>query len=544
MTRGEALERGRESAAAQKWGAAFDQLSAADNEAPLEPEDLVSLATAAQLTGHEADAGRILARAHAGFLARSDTRAAARCAFWLGFLALTDGVAAESSGWLARARRLLEGEPDCVENGYLLVPDAIRAARGGDAATAYAAFVRAAEIGERFADHDLVTLALHGQGRVLVRQGDAARGMALLDEAMVAVAAGEVSPLAAGAVYCSVIESCREAFDMRRAREWTDALERWCESQPDRIPYRGHCLLSRAEILQWRGAWADALQAATRACQRLSEPTAKPSLGAAFYLVGELHRLRGELAEAEEAYRQAARWEHTARPGLARLRLVQGRLDAAHAAIRRSADEAHDARSRAGILDAYVEIVLAAGDVPAARAAAEELTALAGEHGAPLLRAMAARATGAVLLAEGNTRAALASLRASWATWCELEAPHDAARVRVLIALACRDEGDEDGAGLELAAAGRAFEELGAVADRTRVETLRRANRSAASTPLTAREVEVLKLVTAGLTNRELAGRLGISEKTVARHMSNIFLKLGVSSRAAATSYAHRHHLV
>jgi DNA-binding NarL/FixJ family response regulator len=544
MSRARALDRGRESLRNQAWGDAFSQLSAADREAMLEPADLEGLAHAAHLTGRETASADLLARAHQGFLSRGETQRAARCAFWLGFRALINGELAQAGGWFSRADRLLDGQPGCVEKGYLLLPVGYRAFYEGDAATAYKTFSQAATIGNRFSEADLVTLARQGQGRALIRQGEITRGVTLLDEAMVAVTAGEVSPIVAGGVYCSVLEACSEIFDLRRAQEWTSALEQWCASQSDMVPYRGHCLVRRAEILQLHGAWKDALGAAQQACERFSHPTPRPEAGAAFYRLAEVHRLRGEFADAEDAYRQASRWERTPQPGMAQLRFAQGQLDAANAAIRRLAEEVQEPRSRSGVLDAYVEIVLAVKDVAAARAAADELSEIAERYGAPFLRAVSARATGAVLLAEGDARGALTTLRQSWTTWCKLEAPYEAARTRTLIALACRALGDDDAEDLELIAAREVFHQLGAAPDLARVEALGQKKSSKVASPLTTREVGVLKLVARGMTNRAIAGKLGISEKTVARHLSNIFNKLDLSSRAAATAYAYQHELV
>lgn len=543
MTRSQALERGRKSLRRQAWGDAFQNLSAADRDGPLEPADLEKLAQAAHLTGKEPESADLLARAHQGYLSQGEIQRAARCAFWLGFTALINGDQAQSSGWLARAERLLNGQNDCVEKGYLLLPVGYRAVHGGDAATAHKTFVQAAGFGERFGDKDLVTLALQGQGRSLLRQGEIARGVTLLDEAMVAVRTGEVSPNIAGSVYCSVIEACGEIFDLRRAREWTAALQQWCTSQPDLVPYRGHCQISRAEILQLHGSWQEALDEAQHACDRLSHPTPRPALGAAFYRLAEVHRVRGEFAQAENAYRQASRWERMPQPGIALLRLAQGLVDAASAAIRHVADAVQDPGKRSRVLDAYVEIMLAAKDVTAARAGANELSDIAHRLNAPLLHAMAARAEGAVLLAEHDSRAALAPLRRSLSAWRDLEAPYDEARVRVLIALACREQENYDTADMELEAAREVFQLLGAAPDLARVEALRRKQEPEPAGPLTEREVQVLKLVAAGMTNRRIAGKLGISEKTVARHVSNIFNKLDLSSRSAATAYAYQHRL-
>ena len=540
-----ALDRGRESFAQKAWGEAYVQLLAADQEAPLEPEDLERLATAAYLVGRDAESADIWARTHHALLRRGDAERAARCAFWLAFGLLNNHEVARAGGWLARARRLLDdGHRDCVEQGYLLLPGALQAIFQGDNATAYSTFGRAARIGDRFGDPDLVVLARHGEGRALIRLGETAKGVALLDEVMVAVTTGEVSPIVVGDVYCSVIEACHEILDLHRAQEWTAALSRWCEAQPDLVLYRGECLVRRAEIMQLRGAWQDAMDEAQRAREWLSRPPGRRAVGAAFYRQAELHRLRGEFANAKEAYRQASQWGRNPQPGLAQLRLAQGRVDAAAVAIRRLVDDAQDRRIRSIVLPAYVEIMLASNDVRAARVAADELSKIADDLDVPFLRALATGAHGAVLLAEGDARGALAVLRRAWATWQELEVPYEAARVRVLIGLSCRKLGDEDTAEVEFDAARSVFRQLGAAPDLARAEQSSRAAAPKAAGGLTAREVQVLGLVAAGKTNRAIATELFISEKTVARHLSNIFTKLGLSTRAAATAYAYEHDLV
>lgn len=525
------------------WATAFTQLSAADVESPLAPEHLLELAQAALLIGKEREGADALARAHQGFLLAGEVRAAARCAFWLGFTALLGGEVAKAGGWLSRANRLLDGQPDCVERGYLRLPAGLAAFRKGDLDAAYSAFVEAVSIAEQFGDKDLMAVALQGQGRVLIRQGDLARGLGLLDEAMVAVTAGEVSPLSAGGVYCSVIEACGEIFDLRRAHEWTLALKQWCDSQPDVAPYHGHCLVRRAELLRLQGAWPEALTEAQRACDCLSQPVAKPAVGAAFYQLGEIQRARGNFAEAEKAYEKANRWHPNLGPGLPRLRLAQKQVEAAYAGIRRMVEEVQDPPRRAPVLDAFVEIALAARDLDSARTASEELEAIASRNAVPFLRALSRRASAAVLLTAGNAASALPLLRESWNLWSELNVPYEAARVRCMIAQACRLLRDEENAVLEFSAARRTFEELGAAVDIACLLSMQRNNGHAKAGPLTQREEEVLRLVASGITNRHIASKLNISEKTVARHLSNIFTKLDLDSRSAATAYAYKHKL-
>jgi DNA-binding CsgD family transcriptional regulator/tetratricopeptide (TPR) repeat protein len=544
VTSTQTRERGRECFDRRAWADAVAELSAADREVPLEPKDLERLAMAAYLIGRDEDSVEVWERAYQELVNRGDAQRAARCAGWIVFVLMNAGEFARGGGWLARARRLIDDvQHDCAERGHLLVPVAYQHAFAGDWPTAHAISAQAAEIGDRFGDIDLVTLARNLQGRALIGQGRTVEGMTLLDEVMVAVMADEVSEIVAGSVYCSVIEACQEVFDLQRAQQWTAALTHWCDSQPDLVPFSGNCLVHRAEILQLHGAWPDAVDAAHRACERLLRRPQR-AVGAALYQQGEVHRLRGEFSQAEEAYHQASRWGREPQPGLARLRLAQGQVEAAESAIRRLVDEAEERTPRSRLLPALVEIMAAAGDVEAARAAADELSQIADDLDAPLMRGLATHAQGAVLLLESDARAALRALRHAWTAWHELEVPYEAARVRVLIGLACRQLGDQDSAEMELDAACWVFQELGAAPDLARAQALSWKRTAKPTGGLTARELEVLRLVATGKTNRSIAADLFLSEKTVARHVSNIFRKLGLSSRAAATAYAYERHLV
>jgi DNA-binding NarL/FixJ family response regulator len=545
MVASDALAWGREAFGRRAWGEAYARLSEADHDASLELDDLERLAIVAHLVGQDDESAGVWERAHHACLRKGDARRAFRCAYWLAFGLLNRGEVARASGWVNRARRLLDDDQrECVEQGFLLHAMARQRFAEGDAATAYGLVTQAATIADHFEDPDLVCLTRLARGRALIHLGETAEGMALLDEAMVAVTTGEVSPLAVGPIYCAVIEACQEVWDLRRAREWTAALSHWCTAQPDLVPYRGQCMVYRAEIMRLRGEWTDAADETRRACERLGRPLGQIGAGLAFYHRGELYRLRGEFAKAEEAYRQASRRGHEPQPGLALLRLAQGQVTAAAAAIRRAVAEAQDRVTRFNLLAAHVEIALAEGDVPAARAAADELAKIAANLDAPLPRAVAAGARGAVLLAGGEARDALAALRQAWSAWQELEAPYEAARVRVLIGLALRELGDDDTAAMELDAARWVFRHLGAAPDLARVEALSRTAAVRAAGGLTARELQVLRLVAAGKTNRAIADDLIISERTVDRHVGNILTKLGLSSRSAATAYAYEHALL
>jgi DNA-binding CsgD family transcriptional regulator len=544
---GDGLGTARSAFVERRWRAARDLFAEADANGGLAAEDLERWGLAALLTGHDDESDAARERAHHAHLRAGRVEQASGAAFWLGLAVTLRGEPARGAGWFARARTVLDEHrvDESVWHGFLLVPRAMGAFFGGDLASSLELADQAVAHGDRYGDQDLAVLAHNTHGQVLIGSGDVEAGLTELDEMMVLVTtADDVSPQLAGLVYCAVIDTCRDMFDVRRGREWTAALNRWCAAQPDLVPYRGQCTVHRAEILQLTGSWAEAAGEIDRAAGQEVPARRDPATGMARYQRGELHRLRGEYEASEAAYQEALLVGHDPQPGLALLRLGQGRVDVALAAVRRALDEVSRPSLRLRLLPSYVEIALAAGDAAAARAASDELEAAVAGRDAPQLRAAALQARGAVDL-DRDAATALGALRAAWSAWQDIPAPYHAARCRVLIALACRALGDDDTAELELGAARWAFEQLGAAPDVATVDRLaRRPRPDPRPGGLTLREVEVLRAVATGATNRSIAASLFLSEKTVARHVANIFTKLDVTSRSAATAFAYRHHLV
>jgi DNA-binding CsgD family transcriptional regulator len=545
MEPADALARGRASHGARAWRDAYASLSQADRARPLDAADVELLAVSAYMLGRDDEWAAGLERAHHLYVDAGDGRGAVRCALWVCVGHMLRGELGPATGWLGRVQRLLERETeDCVERGYALIPSIFRHEAAGDWEAAAAAAGDAAAIGERFGEADLVALARQAQGSILAANGEVAEGLALADEAMVTLTTEELSPIVAGLVYCGVILACRDAYDVRRAREWTTALTRWCEEQPDLVAFTGRCLVHRAEIMQLGGDWHEALLEATRAAERLAASFNRGAAAEAFYRQGELHRVCGELVAAERSYREASTRGREPQPGLALLRLAQGRREAAVATIRRVLAETGEPSRRVGLLAAAVEIHLAAADVGAAREAGDELEQFAESSGSELLGGTASHARGAVELAGGDAAAALVSLRRALATWQRLGAPHEEARSRELVGRACRALGDGDTASLELEAARAVFVGLGAAADLARIDSVLERVGSRDPHGLTARERQVLRLVAVGKSNKAIADELVLSVRTVDRHVSNILAKLQLSSRAAATAYAYEHELL
>lgn len=543
QTAAASLQRARELFSARAWLDAHDAFTEADALAPLQLPDLWQSSWSASLSGREQASFVALERIYQAECER-DAQVAARAAFWLGFR-MVQLEPSRGQGWLARAERCLERAPtDCVERGYLLIPQV----RQHFAAARYAEAMRLAkaaeELGERFGDRDLSAFTRNLQGRILIRQGSLDSGFKLLDEAMLAVTAGELSPVLTGLVYCSAIESCQSVYALERMREWTESLRGWCEAQPQLGLFGGACLVSRAEIMEVAGEWSGALEEARRASQWLLASMGPRATGEAIYREAEILRLRGELDAAEARYRDTSESGRDPQPGLALLRRAQGRADTGVQALRRAAAASTQPLQRVRLLPALVELLLATGAVDEARTAAGELAEIAATFDTPVLRALSGQARGAVQLQAGDAAAAFRSLREAFGLLQELGAPYLTAQTRVLLACACQALGDEDTAQLEIAAARAAFEKLGALSDVLVIDTLTARVTGPGAFGLSARELEVLRLVASGKTNRLIASELCLSEKTVDRHVSNIFDKLNVPSRAAATAFAYEKKLL
>jgi ATP/maltotriose-dependent transcriptional regulator MalT len=536
------LELARAAVRRAAWPEA-DELFGGLDPARLDPGDLEAMADAAWWTSRLDASIAARTRAYAGYVEAGDRRRAAHSAWFLSVDFLWKGDTAVASGWLRRAERLLATEPDCVEQGFLAIARSDGARERDDLAQAAAHASRALDLGERLRGPDLVAMALQALGRILIAQGKVDEGVGLLDEAMCSVVAGELSPLFTGWVYCNVLSACIDLADLKRAGEWSAAAVAWCRTLPGATPYHGLCRVYRVEVTTLRGAWAEAGDDAARACDELL--ALHPNLAAhAFYVRGEVCRRQGDLAGAEAAFLRAHELGHDPQPGLALLRLAQGRPDAAASMLKLplgAGPEAPLARSR--LLAARVEVAVAAGDLGPARAASRALDELAGAAAGAVLDATAAMARAVLRLAEGDTEAALRAAGTAWTLWQELRLPHEAAQARVLLGRASLQAGDGDRARLELEAALAAFRRLGATLDARAAAGLLGA---AGSRPggLSDREVEVLRLVATGKSNREIAAEMVISEHTVSRHLQNIFAKLQVSSRTAATAFAFERGIV
>lgn len=523
-----------------EWMAAFDAFSSAASGAGMSADDWFAMADAAWWVGEIDVALDAWERAHRDFVEANALGRAAMAAMYIAAHSMERGDSAAGSGWMRRTQRLLAEVPEAAEHGYPIYFEVFAAMGSGDVDHAIEAAQRMQDSGRRFDDANLVAIGLVGEGRALLKQGRLADGMAMLDEAMVCALSDDLHPVWAGAVYCHLMDACHDVGELRRAGEWTEAASRWCERLSDAALYRGICRVHRAQVLHLRGHWDQAEEEANRACAgvlRLHPGT----VAEGHYEIGEIRRLRGDLDGAEKAFRQAHGLGRDPQPGLALVRLAQGRVNVAATSLATALAGTEEPLARARLLGAKVPVALAAGEVDEARAAAAELNSTAERFASSGLAATAAQALGSVLAAEGEAAEAVRVLRAACRIWQDLDARHAAATVRVLLAAAYRALGDDDAAELELDAARAVFVQLGAALDVERIDRARRSVQLPAG--LSEREAEVLRLVASGSTNHEIADVLFISERTVHRHVSNIFVKLGVTSRAAAAAFAVEHDL-
>jgi ATP/maltotriose-dependent transcriptional regulator MalT len=442
-----------------------------------------------------------------------------------------------AGAWLRRARTIIGDDTEDAEYGNLLLREAEALHSSGELVAATALAEEAEALARRLGSDELEALALQTRGRLLIDAGDPGEGMRRLDEAMLLALEDRLSPYATGKVYCSLITACDAVGDMARAAEWTDATLRWSASHPLAV-FPGLCRVHRAQVLGWRGAWGEAVEEAHRACAEL-ESVNVGNAAVAWAEIGDIRRRLGDLEGAEEAFRAAE--ELCGRPaaGLALLRLAQGRADAASTIIDGAlAGQEWNRLARARLLPAKAQIDVASARLDGALAAVEELEDIARAYGTVALRAAAATSRGRVEMARGDCGAACGALRQAAELWQELDVPYEIATARLLLGQACRRAGDVESAAVSFIAAADTFERLGAVLDARQTRALHEGEPMRLPAGLTAREVEVLRLVSAGLTNKQIAADLHLSAKTVARHLENIFAKLDVSSRAAATAFA------
>jgi ATP/maltotriose-dependent transcriptional regulator MalT len=541
------LDDARDARARHDWRACFDALSQAgeqdgdpDGDPRVEAERLDLMADAAWWLGRLDECIDFRERAYVLYDELGDGRRAGQCAVWLYEHHSFRASPAIAGGWLRRSRRALDASEDCVEFGALLLREAEMAHGSGEFDGAATLAERGIALGRRLRSADLEAEALNALGRVLIDDGRPAEGLALLDEAMLFVLDGRLSPYSTGKVYCSLISVCEQLGDLARSAEWTAATARWAERHPFAV-FPGLCRVHHATTLQWSGQWVDAEREATRACDELASINL-PNAAAAWAEIGDIRRRLGDLDAAEAAFLEADRFCSQPRVGVALLRLAQGRTEVAVSIISEALNNAGRTRlARAKVLPAFAQIAIAAGNPDAAVAAVEELEGIAADFNSAGLLAAAVSARGRIQLVQRDA-AACETLRTAVARWTELGVPYEVATARTLLGQACRDAHDEVGAASAFDAARQLFDGLGVGPD------ARQAPAVVVAAPLpaglTEREAEVLRLVAVGHTNKQVASVLFLSDKTIARHLSNIFTKVGVSTRAAATAFAFEHDLI
>ncbi|EAR17111.1 helix-turn-helix transcriptional regulator [Robiginitalea biformata] len=528
----------------ETWTETYNRLKSSSRDS-MSADTLATYATAAYLTGRDEESFDLMDRAHRAYLDKQDRSRALRCIFWLGLMLMNNGEMTRSSGWLSRGMKLLESAPRETpsEKGLFLIPKALETLSRGLPKKARDLFSQAAGIGEKCKDNDLLALGQLGKGQALIHSGAIKSGGKLFDELLVVVDAGEVYPIVSGIVYCAVIETCRKVWDIRRAQVWTAALTKWCSAQPDIVPFKGQCMARRGEILQLQGDWHRALREVDSACNLLARYRSGAA-GEAYYRKGELYRLLGSYKEAESCFGQSANWGRKPQPGLALLRLAQGKTETATTSIQTALRETHDSYTRMELLPAAIDIWVAGESLQEANEGLKELRDGIGRVDAPLLKAQAAYASGLVRFAEGNLQDALEHLNEALNHIHVGSLPYLYARVRELKGRAYLEVEDRENCTLELSGARWVYEQLRAKPDLERIQPVLHKTREHPTRRLTLRELQVLRLIASGMTNKSAARELFISERTVDRHVSNIFDKLGVSSRVAATVVAIKHKLI
>ena len=537
-----AWSEGRDALRRHDWLSAYDALSRAGAATAADPAALEDLAEAAWWLGKLDECVAAREQAYEGYEAAGDSPGAVRIAARLFDDHCFKGRRAIAQAWVRRAAKILGDDTDCSERGQLLLRDVEILSGSGDLSGAQECAEHALELGRACGDADLHADSLQALGRVLILQGRPAEGLSLLDEAMLPAAEGKLGPFVTGKVYCSLISACEELGDLERAAEWTDMGMTWSTNHPF-AAFPGLCRVHRAEVLQLRGAWVDAEREALLAHDELEDVNVG-NAARALYEIGEIRRRLGDFDAAEGAFQRAAELGVHPQPGLALLRLAQGRQEAAAAGIAQAlSEESWNRLARAKLLGPQVQIAIASGVLDVARTASDELEEIADEYSSAALRASSDTARGRLHLAEGDVSAACGTLRRALARWQALDVPYEVGTTHVLLGAASREAGDEDSAIACFRAAAGGFERLGAAADARELE-LRRRGIAVMPGGLTTRECEVLRLVASGASNKEIAAELVLSGKTVSRHLSNIFTKIGVASRSAATAYAFENGIV
>jgi class 3 adenylate cyclase len=477
------LRASREAFARHAWQEAFELLSEADAAAILDGPDLESFAITAFFAGHADLRPGILERAFAAYQRAGDTIRAAYIAVELAMAYSLQGKVSISSAWTRRAAHLLAGQPESYAHGFLALVQSGVAKAAGEIPRAIQLADDAVGIGARTRNQDLQAVALTAQATLRIASGAIGEGIGLLEEAAIAAVSGELSPLTAGITACQMIAACRDLTDYRRASEWIEMTDRWCETQSVG-GFPGVCRVHRAEIAALQGSWQRAEEELRRATEELEKFQATPVIADGLYAIGDILRLRGDIAGAEEVLRKAHALGRSPQPALALIRLESGKTQLAAAAVETAlAESSWDAMARLRLLGAQVEIALKMGDIDRAQTAVKQLAEIVEDASPPAQRAGLAYARGRVLLAEGDVAASTRELQTAIRLWREVGSSYEIARSRAALSRALRAAGDDDDADLELRAAQDEFYRLGAKPDLAAVQAElrelidRRANR-------------------------------------------------------------------